>query len=159
MIIFVLASTKSGVIGNNNKLPWNIKEDLEIFKKITINKQILMGRKTFDSLNKKPLPKRFNYILTRNKEINYSNLNSKIIFNWKLIVKKFYKNKNDNIYIIGGSNIFNIFLPYCSVIFINIIKKEYEGNIRINLQKILKNFKIEYKIEHKDFLEYKYVLK
>ena len=62
-IHIIWAQEKNGGIGKNGKLPWNIPEDLQNFKKITLGSTILMGRKTWDSLPFKPLPDRRNIIL------------------------------------------------------------------------------------------------
>ena len=63
-IHLIWAQDKDGGIGKNGKLPWYIKEDLQNFKNITINQTIIMGRKTWDSLPLKPLPKRRNIVLS-----------------------------------------------------------------------------------------------
>ena len=62
----IFASTDKGVIGLNNRLPWSIPEDLQLFKEKTLNSTVLMGRKTFESLpaSIKPLPNRLNVIVT-----------------------------------------------------------------------------------------------
>lgn len=61
----VVAASENNVIGINNELPWHLPDDLKFFKKITLGKPVLMGRKTFESLGR-PLPKRLNIVLSRN---------------------------------------------------------------------------------------------
>ena len=63
-ITIVVARAKNGVIGNNGTLPWHLPDDLKRFKKITVGKPIVMGRKTFESIGR-PLPGRHNIVLTR----------------------------------------------------------------------------------------------
>ena len=70
----IVAADKNGVIGNNNQLPWHIKEDLQFFKKTTINHAVIMGRQTLDSINGKPLPKRLNIVVSRTQRANRDNL-------------------------------------------------------------------------------------
>lgn len=65
-VSMIAAMTKNRVIGNDNHLPWHLPADLKHFKTMTLGKPVLMGRKTFDSIGQKPLPKRDNFILTRN---------------------------------------------------------------------------------------------
>ena len=65
-IHLIWAQEHDGGIGKNGQLPWHIPEDLKNFKKITLNSTIVMGRKTWDSLPFKPLPKRKNIIFTKN---------------------------------------------------------------------------------------------
>ncbi len=68
MISLIAAVSKNGVIGKKNALPWYLPEDLKHFKKLTLGKTVLMGRKTFESILKqlgKPLPNRKNLVITR----------------------------------------------------------------------------------------------
>lgn len=60
----VVAASENNVIGINNNLPWHLSDDLKFFKKVTLGKPVLMGRKTYESLGK-PLPKRLNIVLSR----------------------------------------------------------------------------------------------
>ncbi len=61
----IVAAAENGVIGRNNALPWHLSEDLKYFKRVTMGKPIVMGRKTFESIGK-PLPGRTNIVITRN---------------------------------------------------------------------------------------------
>ena len=63
-IHLIWAQEKDGGIGINNDLPWHLSEDLKNFKKLTLSKPIIMGRKTWESLPFKPLPKRRNVVLS-----------------------------------------------------------------------------------------------
>jgi dihydrofolate reductase len=67
VIAFVVARADNGVIGRDNGLPWHLPEDLKHFKRLTVGKPIVMGRKTFESIGK-PLPGRHNIVLTRDPE-------------------------------------------------------------------------------------------
>jgi dihydrofolate reductase len=69
MISLVYARSRNGVIGARGSLPWHIPSDLKRFKATTLGKPIIMGRKTWESLPRKPLPGRLNIILTRHKDI------------------------------------------------------------------------------------------
>ena len=70
IISHLVAVSNDLVIGVNNDLPWNLKDDLAHFKKYTLNKIIIMGRKTFESIGR-PLPNRINYVVSRTvKEID-----------------------------------------------------------------------------------------
>jgi dihydrofolate reductase len=65
MITLILALADNGVIGRNGAIPWRIGDDLKRFKQLTLGKPVVMGRKTWDSLPKKPLPERTNIVVTR----------------------------------------------------------------------------------------------
>lgn len=90
-------------IGKDGILPWHFKKDLQYFSKITRgngSNAILMGRKTWDSLPRKPLPKRDNYILSRN-------MKGENIFSSLEEFVEFSKTKNyDKIFVIGGSSLY-----------------------------------------------------
>ena len=65
MITLVLAMAENGVIGNQGAIPWRIADDMKRFKALTVGKTVVMGRKTWDSLPRKPLPDRVNIVVTR----------------------------------------------------------------------------------------------
>ncbi len=65
-IVFVVAVAENGVIGRDNAMPWHLKSDLKRFKAITLNRPVIMGRKTFVSIGR-PLPGRTNIVVTRDK--------------------------------------------------------------------------------------------
>lgn len=69
MISIIVACDPKGVIGKEGKLPWYNKEDLKLFKERTTGHAIVMGRITWDSLPKKPLPNRINVVITHNKDL------------------------------------------------------------------------------------------
>src|SRR4051812_6143112 len=68
-ILLIAALTPAGVMGKNNQLPWQMPADLQYFKKITLGKPVIMGRKTYESISR-PLPGRKNIIITRNKSFS-----------------------------------------------------------------------------------------
>ena len=121
----IAATDSNNAIGYKNNLLYKIKEDKEYFKKITTGKIIVMGRKTFESLpNKKPLPNRTNIIFTRNKNFSAENcilVNSKEDF-FKLCKKNNFK--SEDIFIIGGSEIYKLFLDDCEKFYITEIISE-----------------------------------
>jgi dihydrofolate reductase len=63
-IVLIVAVAENGVIGRDNAIPWRLKSDQQRFKAITLNKPVVMGRKTFQSL-RRPLPGRTNIVVTR----------------------------------------------------------------------------------------------
>ena len=121
MISMIAAMSKNRVIGKDNKLPWHIPEDLSWFKSQTINKTILMGRKTYESLGK-PLKNRNNLVLTKN--INYSAAEGvKIYGDIDSVLKE-----NKELFIIGGQQIYELFLPYANKIYLTVIESEIDGD-------------------------------
>jgi dihydrofolate reductase len=67
-IVLVVAIADNGVIGDKGAIPWRIPEDMKRFKALTMGHTVVMGRKTWDSLPKKPLPGRVNVVVTRQKD-------------------------------------------------------------------------------------------
>ncbi|AUB31853.1 dihydrofolate reductase [Spiroplasma floricola] len=126
MISLIWAQTKDGVIGKNNKLPWNIKEEMQHFINYTKGKTILMGRNTWDSLSVKPLPNRKNILITSRKlEKSYNDieLSNKL----EDFLEK-YKSIEEELVIIGGSQIYETALNYADRLIISVIKKDYQGD-------------------------------
>jgi dihydrofolate reductase len=125
-IIFLAAVAANGVIGNKGQMPWGNEypEDLKRFKEITMGYPVVMGRKTWDSLPKQPLPYRANIVLTRkpldNRDcLGYDDLR-RVIFEY---------NNCDKLYVIGGSEIFNHYLEFATTLEITHIHKDYEGDV------------------------------
>ena len=156
-ISLILACTFEGGIGYNNDLPWYIKSDLKKFKDITSktldsSKQnaIIMGSKTYMSLPKKELPNRVNIVLTKKNNIINNNI---IIFNNINNAIQYCYNNNliENIFIIGGAEIYNIFLNNIHLIdniYLTLLKNKYKCNRYILIDKIFENFNFE---NHKEY--------
>ena len=131
MVILIWAMTKEGIIGINNKLPWNIKSEMQYFKDITINKTLLMGAKTFESIGK-PLKNRYNIIVS-----NHPYRYQQFIYNNNLIVTndiqgtlvKYQGNKDKDICVIGGAQIYQQTWEFADYLYVSIIKNSYQGNI------------------------------
>lgn len=125
MISLIAAVSNNNVIGKNNDIPWKISDDLKRFKTITSGHHIIMGRKTFESLDSKPLPNRINIIVTNNK--NYKSPTSIIICN--SLCKAIAKAENDKeIFIIGGGQIYKEALEYADKIYLTKVFVDVDGD-------------------------------
>lgn len=123
-ITLLLAVSKNGVIGDHNKLPWKkMSSDMKRFKELTLGGSVLMGRKTYDSLpsNFKPLPGRTNYVLSR------TMVSSKVIV-LNTVEEVLKLSKDIELFVIGGSEIFEIFLKYANKVMLTVIQKDYTGD-------------------------------
>lgn len=110
----IVAVDKKWGIGKNNGLLFNLKEDMEFFKKKTMGKTVVMGRKTLQSFpGGKPLCGRENVVLTRNKDFYCDNV--KIFNDIDLLLKKY--NRND-VFVIGGAEIYAQLLTYCDTAYV-----------------------------------------
>ena len=126
MISIIAAVAKNNIIGGDNKLLWHIPEDLKHFKDITSNHTIIMGRKTFQSLPN-VLPKRHHIVLTKDKNYIIDSDSVTIVHNLKEIVDK-YKTSKEEVFVIGGGEIYSAFLPYCKNLYLTKINKNFEGD-------------------------------
>ena len=112
MFSIIVAIGKNREIGKKNKLLWHIPEDLKNFKKITTGKTVIMGRKTFESIGR-PLPNRKNIVLSKNqkdvKEDKNKEKGIEIYQNLEDLIRD-YKNSQEEIFIIGGEQIYKEFL-------------------------------------------------
>ena len=122
-ITIIAAVSENNVLGKNNKLIWHIPDDLKRFKKLTLGHSVIMGRKTFESISK-PLPKRKNIILTRNK--NYKAKGTFIANNIQEALN-FCKNDNQP-FIIGGGEIYKLFIDITDKIELTRIHQSYNGD-------------------------------
>lgn len=149
----IIACCLNGGIGYDNTIPWNVKEEMKLFKKITTGKihytqinAVIMGRNTWDSLPNKPLQNRINIVITSDKDfITYDNLisftNLDDAFN--------YCQSNINIrevFVIGGKRIYDTCLynekysKNIDRIYLSVLYNNYESNVFIDLKHILTNY-------------------
>ena len=159
----IVAMSINGCIGYENKIPWYLPEDLPNFKKLTMNSIVIMGRKTFESLPNGPLKNRLNIVITRNAEMTSLNDENVIITNYNdifLIIEKF-KKENQKIFIIGGSDIYNLFINHCKKLYITyVLDNNINGDTWFN-KELINNYNI---ISSSDILtsktgiEYKFLI-
>ena len=125
-IKLICAISKNNVIGRENNLPWNIQEDLKRFKELTINNIIVMGRKTYESIGR-PLPNRRNIVLSNNSDLRIENV--EVVNSSQEILDLYNKNMDEkDLYIIGGTYIYELFLNNCEYLYLTYIDKEFEGD-------------------------------
>ena len=125
-ISLVAAMAKNRVIGKDNKMPWHIPSELKYFKKITLGKPIVMGRKTFESLGQ-PLPGRKNIVLSNRKE-SLENQNQQVI--WVSGAKQAIAAAGpvDELMVIGGGKIYETFLPLADRLYVTDIELNVDGD-------------------------------
>ena len=116
------AMGENRVIGINNQLPWHLPNDLKHFKKITLHKPIIMGRKTFESIGK-PLPDRENIIVTRDK--NYTAPNCIVVHSLEEALDQI---EAPEVIIIGGAKMYEQALRIATTLYITIIHQAFQGD-------------------------------
>jgi dihydrofolate reductase len=122
-ITIIVAASENSVIGYKNALPWHISEDLKNFKKITINHSVIMGRKTFESIGK-PLKDRRNIVISRDKTLKIEGI--EVVNSLDDAVCR-TKDENE-IFIIGGEQIYKIALPIATNMHITRVSSTIEGD-------------------------------
>ena len=153
-IHLIWAQDINGGIGVKGKLPWHISEDLKNFKKLTLNSTIIMGRKTWDSLPVKPLPKRNNIVLSSTKQKNVITFNT-----FEDCIDTLKKQKTKKIFIIGGRSIYKLFFniaDYLHISFINIINNETDEFLPFDKIEIDNKFKKKNETILSDIAQYTY---
>lgn len=156
MLSIIVATDLNNTIGLNNVMPWHLSQDLAYFKKTTLNKTVIIGRKTFEGMGK-PLPKRKTIIVTKDKNFEYSHENVSIENDLIEILRR-YENSEEEIFIIGGAKIYETAMDYTNKIYLTKIYKHFEGDTCF--PKITKNFKKTYSslvfFDPKSKLKYNY---
>ena len=103
MISFVVAIDENRAIGKDNDLPWYLPNDLKYFKKVTMGKPIVMGRKTYESIGK-PLPGRENIVVTRDEQYKAEGIT--VVHSVDDVLQK----DDEEICVIGGAELFKLFI-------------------------------------------------
>jgi len=130
-IVLVAAIGDNSVIGRDGQLPWRLKSDLQHFRKVTMNKPLIMGRKTLESIGK-PLPGRTNIVLTRDLAliapgaVLATSLDAALSFARADAAKRGV----DEIMVIGGSDIFAVTMPMADRLEITHVHASPEGDVR-----------------------------
>ncbi|QAA30279.1 dihydrofolate reductase [Clostridium manihotivorum] len=126
MLSIIAAIAENGVIGNNNDLIWHLPADLKRFKKITSGHTVVLGRKTFQSLPG-VLPNRHHVIITKDDHFFVDDPNVEVINSIEKIVDRFSKTEEE-VFIIGGGEIYKQLLPYVNKLYITKVKKHFDGD-------------------------------
>ena len=136
MITMMFASDENGLIGDGDKMPWHISSDFKHFKKYTTGKNVVMGRRTAESL-KGPLPNRVNYVFSKSKtedtEFGIKKENGWIYIDHPdLLLTE--GNEREDFVIMGGAQIYSMFEEYADRILWTEVHGEYEGDVHFKLK-------------------------
>ena len=133
--IIIAAVSENGMIGNENQIPWKVKDEIEHFKRTTLNNPILFGRKTFESIGK-PLNDRLNIVITKKPP----QINNKANLIYFRCVKDAYnflrKMQIEKVYICGGGKIYKNTIKHADEMIISRMHFKVDGNVkfpRVNL--------------------------
>ena len=123
MVSIIVAVAQNGTIGDKNALLWHIKEDMRFFRTTTSGHAVIMGRKTFESLGSKPLPKRTNIVVTR----------QDVEFEGALVAHSLEEaiamaEGDEEIFVIGGAQIYAEALKCADRLYLTLVERDYQGD-------------------------------
>ena len=164
-INLIVAYDKNYYIGKDNKLLWNIPDDLKKFKETTTGKIVVMGRKTYESIGR-VLPNRINVVLSDNEEfigtLPVKNIflenNLKVYNSFDTLIEKLKElSEDEEVFIIGGRSIYKQFIDkdLIDYLYISEIKKSYEGDVKFPFVDF-KKYSLIHKKDYKEFIFKKY---
>ena len=122
-LIAVVAMASNRVIGRDGQLPWQLPEDLKLFKKITLGHPILMGRKTYESIGR-PLPKRRNIVISRTWEAP-EGIDVEVIKSPDQLNSLGFEGQ---VFLIGGAQVYAALLPLCDEVLLSYVYEPHEGD-------------------------------
>ena len=122
MLSFIVAFDPNQGIGIDGGLPWHIKEDLQLFKQNTLNKNIVMGQTTYDKLPRKLVDRNI-FVVSNNPEYKKEDV---IVVNDLIKFLQEHQNDETEYFICGGASIYKQAYPYCKKAYISFVKKEYK---------------------------------
>lgn len=114
-------------IGDDGEIPWNIPEDMRRFRRITAGHVVIMGRKTWESLDEeyRPLPDRVNIVLTHN--IDYQANGAILAHSVEQALHLAHKHELEEVFIMGGEEIYRLFLPYTEKLYVTVVRQHLDG--------------------------------
>lgn len=130
ILTHITAMSQNRVIGTQNKLPWSIPEDLKFFRETTKDHIMIMGRKTFDSIGAKPLPKRFHIVITR-QDLESSHPLVKYVKTLEealALAKSLTPQWGEEVFIVGGGEIYKQSMDLTDKIYLTVIYQDFEGD-------------------------------
>lgn len=125
-VAMIAAMAKNRVIGLDNDMPWHLPDDLKFFKKMTVGKPVVMGRKTFESIGSKPLPNRPNFVVSR--QAGYQ-ADGATVFDSVEAVLATLVNEQEVI-IMGGGQLYELMLPKADKLYLTMINAEINGDTK-----------------------------
>ncbi len=126
MVSIIVAIAQNGTIGDKNALLWHIKEDMRFFRTTTSGHPVIMGRKTFESLGSKPLPKRTNIVITR-QECSFEGALTAHSLEEAIAMAK-AECGEEEIFVMGGAQIYTEALKVVDRLYITRVERDYEGD-------------------------------
>jgi dihydrofolate reductase len=129
VIALIVAVAENGVIGRDGKLPWRIPEDMKWFRERTAGRPLIMGRKTWESFPKRPLPGRTNIVVTRNAA--YQAEGAVVVTSFADALDAARREKPEEIMVIGGAEIYRAAMPFAQRVYLTRVHGAFEGDTNL----------------------------
>ncbi len=160
-ISIIVAASLNNVIGKDNTLIWHLPADMKYFKEKTSGHCIITGRKNYESIPEKyrPLPNRTNIVITRQKE--YQANGAIVVSSLKEAIEKAKKIEKEEIFIIGGGEIFTQSLDIADTIYLTRIHENFEGDVffpELNLNEWKEANRIDFRADEKNKYAYSFII-
>ncbi len=128
IISLIAAASTNNVIGKDNKLLWHLPNDMKFFRNTTWGMPVVMGRKTYDALAGEPLPGRFNFVITRNKDWNPRNEKVKVVGSLDAAIAAASETDAKELFVIGGGEIYQQSMSIADKIYMTRVHVVLEGD-------------------------------
>lgn len=126
LISLIWAMSLNRVIGKDGSLPWHLPDELAYFRQTTSGKPVIMGRKTFDSVGRKALPKRKNIVISRGEIVEPDVEHTRSIEEAFDLARK---TRADECFVLGGSDTYRLSLPFADRLYQTIVHGQVDGDI------------------------------
>jgi dihydrofolate reductase len=123
----IAAMSENGVIGRDGGIPWRLPADLARFKKTTMGHAIVMGRRTWESLGKKPLPGRRHVVITRRKGYSVP-AGVDVVASFEEALERL--RGEDEVFVVGGEKVYAAALPVADRVYLTVVHAEIDGDTR-----------------------------
>ena len=125
-LTFIVAQADNRAIGKDNNLLWHLGGDMRRFKELTMGHPVVMGRRTWESLPKRPLPGRRNIVLTRN--VDYQAIGAEVVHSVEEL-RSLFEGSEEEVMVMGGAAIYRQLLPWASRLLVTWVHREYEADV------------------------------
>jgi len=157
MISIIVAVAENYAIGKNNDLLWHISGDMKRFKALTIGHTVIMGKRTWESLPKRPLPGRTNIVITDDPSDHFDGC----IMAWSIENALNKCNPQDESFIIGGASVYREFLPFTDRLYLTKVNKPFDADVffpQINFEEWVLKLKEDYPPDDENDFSYTYMI-
>ena len=122
----IVAQAENRAIGKDNNLLWHLSTDLKRFKALTMGHPVVMGRRTWESLPKRPLPGRRNIVLTQNPDFVAEG--AEVVHSVNGLFEAL-KGCDDEVFVMGGASIYQLLLPFTNRLYVTRVYREFDGDV------------------------------